>query len=164
MTIRFSALRQYRIAIMPAVLIATVLLLTVQSYAASPEQRCTDLGANCICSEPFQMTAWSSPQSGYWIPNDFPATKPCTQLPGTTGAVVSTDPGVAPQVGTDATALAALPLGNTIARFAKMNDASQPHGGTDAMHMMPGGITPGKRIAVRWYLYYSPNFTFCAVN
>ena len=164
MAIRFSALRQYRLAIVPEVLIVTVLVLTVQSHAASPEQRCTELGANCICSEPFQMTAWSSPQSGYWIPNDFPATKSCTQLPGVTGAVVSTDPGVAPQVGTDATALAALPVGNTIARFAKMNDASQPHGGTDAMHMMSGGITPRKRIAVRWYLYYSPTFNFCAVN
>lgn len=42
-----------------------VLLLLVASPAsparASVEQRCTDLGANCMCSEPLQMTALAGP-------------------------------------------------------------------------------------------------------
>src|SRR5882724_11894631 len=52
------------------ILIATISGFPSQSYAASPEQRCTALGANCTCSEPLQMTALNPVVNSWWDPND----------------------------------------------------------------------------------------------
>src|SRR5438445_7407283 len=48
-------------------------------HTASPEQRCSALGVNCLCSEPLEMTAYVKNASGVdavWNPNDS-TTKQC---------------------------------------------------------------------------------------
>ena len=48
--------------------------LSMAAFAA--EARCGDLGVNCICSEPLQMTGLTPVNVSWWNPNDS-TTKEC---------------------------------------------------------------------------------------
>ena len=136
-------------------LACSFLLVAPPINSNAAEQRCNALGGNCVCSEPLQMTGFTGPLAGWgWNPNDT-TTKQCTLSgsPGTDGWAIDRSARDL-LVSTNPTALSALPSGHAIQRFLAL-----PPGHAGAMY---GGNqwTSGymKRLAVRWYLYYSPDF------
>jgi len=158
MVIRVDVFKQNRLSIVAALIIimmAVTSALPLQSYAASPEQRCAELGANCICSEPFQMTGFTSVFGWDSNPNDS-TTKQCTTSADSPGLAVGRSPG-ALEIGSDSTVLTKLPAGHNVARYLK-----GPEGHTGIFefgHIFKSG-DPTARTAMRWYLFYSPNFEF----
>lgn len=143
------------------VLVALGIFWGAPNEANAAEQRCNALGANCLCSEPFQMTAYTleAVNNGY-NPNDT-STKQCLTNDGTTifrpgpgNGVPSSSP---PEIGSNPTVLAALPAGNTVARYMKGADG---HTGIFETGYKFSSSDPTARTAIRWYLYFSPNFQF----
>lgn len=135
-----------------------LLSVALPAWAVSPETVCTALGANCICSEPFEMTDLGSPFNAVWLkPNDTPTGKECTEEDGIPTGYSIAQPHLDVSVSTDATALAALPAGNTVARFL-----GTPEGYTGILNLghQFTAANPTGRVALRWYRYYSPGFIF----
>ena len=138
-----------------------VLVLTVvgvagalPSQAAAAEQRCNELGAGCVCSEPFNTASYVGGPD-FFNPADS-TTKQCSAEPAVIGgAVVRTSATI---VGSnDATALSRLPSGHGVTRFLTANNN---HEGT---FMAGHGLDVSAsfvRLAARWYVYHSPNFAF----
>jgi hypothetical protein len=127
---------------------------TRPSQAAAAEQRCGELGGNCICSEPFNTTSYVGGPD-FWNPGDS-TTKECSAEPGVNGgAVIRTSATI---VGSnDSTALSRLPSGHRVTRFLTANNN---HEGT---FTAGSGIPISSsivRLAARWYVYHSPNFAF----
>ena len=57
---------------------ALILLVSSTAYAAAPEARCTELGANCLCSEPLNTNVYTSSAEYAWPGGDVtPDTKEC---------------------------------------------------------------------------------------
>jgi len=157
MAFRIDVFKQNRLSIVAALIVvmAVTSALPLQSYAASPEQRCAELGANCICSEPFQMTGFTSVFGWDSNPNDS-TTKQCTTSADNPGLAIGRSPG-ALEIGSDSTVLTKLPTGHNVARYLK-----GPEGHTGIFefgHIFKSG-DPTARTAMRWYLFYSPNFEF----
>ncbi len=122
--------------------------------APAAEQRCTDLGANCVCSEPLNTTTFAGGPD-FWNPADS-TTKQCSVEPASPGgAIVRTSNTITSSA--DATALAALPAGHKVARFVRADDN---HEGT----FFVGNGTPVSssfvRIAARWYIWHTSTFDF----
>jgi len=57
-------------------------LLATPAYAAEPEQRCTELGANCVCAESLNATAVTTHASGYAFNPTNSSTKECGGMDG----------------------------------------------------------------------------------
>ena len=133
-------------------LAALSLIWAVNTQAA--EQRCNDLGASCICSEPLQMTDFADLGDKHWNPNDT-TTKECVQTAARSGSAVVR--GVKPLVSSDSTALAALPPGANVARFVRAEDNHQN------MFFVGNGVPVSAsfvRLAARWYIWHTPTFDF----
>lgn len=120
------------------------------------EQRCDELGVNCVCSEPFLMTGFTkNVDSAFWNPTDT-TTKECGyEVAGHPISRVAQDI----KAQTDATALAR--LGNKIPRFVSSG------AGAAGIFFIGGdinasalGSTYNARMAVRFYTYYSPDYNF----
>lgn len=139
-------------------IVMLLVLLGVASSveAAGNEARCDELGANCVCSEPLQATAYPDYGSNsHWNPNDT-TTKQC-DVEGTPGAAIARN-GWDLEISTDATALSRLPAGHSIARFLKGPEA---HKGIFFVgHQMTSGSTYTPRIAFRYYTYHSDAYNF----
>jgi len=118
------------------------------------EQRCTDLGSSCVCSEPFQMTAFNSGPD-FWDPNDTTSLECGVEAADPNGAIVRTQSDVT--VSTDSTALAALPSGHSVARFAR---ASEGHGGTFYVGHGQAVSSSFVRLAARFYQWRPSTFQF----
>ena len=93
----------------------------------------------------------------HWGANDT-SSQQCSQ-DGVTGAVVQRNGGA--EVSTDATALAALPAGHSIARFLKGQDN---HLGTYFVGNYTAVASSIVRLAARWYSYHTPTFDFQGEN
>lgn len=136
-----------------AIMLAASLLL-LATNAQAEEQRCSELNANCICSEPFEMASFSSGPD-FWNPTDS-STKQCSVEQAVVGgAIVRTGSDVT--ASTDATALAALPPGHSVSRFVR---AGNDHQGT---FYAGNGIPVSSsfvRLAARWYVWHTPTFDF----
>jgi len=154
MATNFDVLKRRRLLIVAAVLAVVLSGLSLPSYAGSPEQRCSQLGGNCLCSEPLQMTGFTR-FSDYLKPNDS-TTKACNTEGVGDGYTIlrQTDDLIG---SSDATILSKLPTGNSVARVLK---GPEGHNGIWNLGHMLSGSDPTARYAVRWYLYYSPNFQF----
>lgn len=126
------------------------------------EQRCNALGANCVCSEPLQMTGYTNldPPNGYfWNPNDSTTLECNGGLGSAVGyAVTMQDLLNRSTISSDATILAALPAGNTVQRFLKYNEGFT--GQFFLGHDFFSSLQFSTRVAMRWYEYYSPNYGF----
>jgi hypothetical protein len=120
------------------------------------EQRCTDLGSSCICSEPLQATAYTEPSNDYKNPNDTSSLQ-CSQDGVSGGAITRTADDVV--ASTDATALAALPSGHSVARFMRAGD---DHEGTFYLGNNAAVDSAFVRLAARWYIYHTPTYDFKA--
>jgi hypothetical protein len=145
-----------RMAIRPVYVLAASALLIAATGASAQEQRCQDLGANCICSEPLQMTSLTNLGDSHFNPTDSTTAQCTVEGAGvyTGGAVVR---GSGALVSTDATAMAALPLGNSVSRFLRGQDDHQ------SMFFVGHGLPVSSsfaRIAARWYIWHTPTFDF----
>jgi len=120
------------------------------------EQRCTDLGSNCICSEPLQATSYPESSNDFKNPNDTSSLE-CSQDGVTGGAITRTADDVV--ASTDATALAALPSGHSVSRFVR---AADNHEGTFMLGHNTSVSSGNARVAARWYIYHTPTFDFAA--
>ena len=136
-------------------LLCVVLAASLVTVAKAQERRCTELGVNCICSEPLQMTVLTPVASSWYNPNDS-ITKQCNGENVAPGAAIvrNTNDLV---IGSDPTVLAALPGRSTVARYLQ-----GPPGHTGIFflgHTFTGG-EPTARTAIRWYRYYSSDYAF----
>jgi hypothetical protein len=139
--------------------IAVIVLLLLWSLPALAEEaRCTELGANCFCSEPFQMTGFTQSGGGsFWNPTDS-TTKECTTEAANHPISRNTQD---IQVSTDATAMAALPAGHTAARFVRAGNGHTGIFWMGSSTAIPASYT---RIAARWYIWHTPVFDFKPEN
>ncbi|MFO0701269.1 MAG: hypothetical protein U0236_18775 [Nitrospira sp.] len=136
-----------------------ILTLVWTSNANAAERRCNDLGANCVCSEPLQATAYINyGTNSHWNPND--TTNLECNGEGLPGAAVVRNAGSTVDLlaSTNATALSRLPAGHQVQRFLA---GPQNHKGVwFTGHTMPDSTTFAKRIAIRYYIYHSADYTF----
>lgn len=121
------------------------------------EQRCTDLGSNCICSEPVNTATFTEVSAAYWSPDDT-TTKQCTNAQSIPeGFIEFSEFSANYQVVTSGEMFDALPnLDPSITHIVRTNVSS---GGAFMGHEF-ADADPDGRIAVRFYLYRSPAFTF----
>jgi hypothetical protein len=140
-----------------ASLIALFAGWTLTSDSTAAEQRCDELGQNCICSEPLNGTL-SRIGSSWYNPKDS-VTKECTvedfSLPTLRGAALTRNADdLRPTNGSSI--LAALPAGHRIGTVIRAPE------GYDGLwflgHYFGNDNQFVKRLAVRWYRYYSPNY------
>lgn len=137
-----------------ACLLAILLGFATDSYAV--EQRCNELGANCVCSEPLNTNSYS-----YSSPALNPAdstTKQCN-MEGFAGAAVTRNAN--DLFGSNDSAVRALlPAGNQVNYFLR-----GPDGHTGVYWLGANLGSPFvKRAAIRLYVFYSSNFEFAYMN
>lgn len=132
-----------------AIVTGLLLLLVTPVYAV--EATCAANPSVCLCSAQLQMTGFTR-FSDYLKPND-----------GSTCSTEGVSPGYAilrtsdDLIGSsDATIMAALPLGNTVTRVLKGPEGH--NGGWNIGHLFSSA--PNARVSTRWYLYYSSNFVW----
>ena len=137
----------------------TILLITAVTLPVRAEEaRCGQLGASCVCSEPFQMTSFTHPVGAWnWNPNDS-TTKECGEE--AVGAPIARN--TQDLIGSlDATALSKLPTGNSVSRFM-----TAPTGHTSTFFVGATttiknlGATFNRRVSMRGYIYHSPEYNF----
>jgi hypothetical protein len=143
-----------RLILVALLLIGGQFLASAQVEAAGNEARCGELGTSCICSEPFNTTAFVGGPD-FWNPADT-TTKECSVEPAVLGgAVVRTSNTI--RGSNDATAMAALPSAHTNSFFVRAEDN---HEGT----FFAGNGLPVSssfvRLAARFYIYHSPTFDY----
>jgi len=138
------------------VILLMMLFSASVAAAAGNEARCTELGANCVCSEPLQATAYPDYGTGsHWNPNDT-TTKEC-DVEGTPGAAIARN-GWDLFPSTDSTALSRLPAGHSVSRF--LGSPASHKGIFFVGHQMANDTTYVKRIAFRYYIYHSDAYNF----
>jgi hypothetical protein len=118
------------------------------------EQRCTDLGANCLCSQPMNAPTYTELQANtYWAPDETSA-KPCSMSESEPGAVISYDQ-FSYQVESSGAMFSALPnLDPSIDYFLRTTSGA---GGGFHGHEFPNSAPDG-RISLRWYRYHSSDW------
>ena len=130
-----------------------------EASSTAAEQRCNDLGANCLCSEPFQMTSFAQ-DTAWYNPNDSTINQCNGENVGTGETIVRPDGSNPPQVGSDPAVLAALPPGHSLQRYFRTNEGYT--GIYELGHYLgvnnPDPPQTYARVATRWYMYFSPNF------
>jgi hypothetical protein len=142
-------------------------VLAIAAQAEAAEGRCTELGANCKCSEPLQATSYSGwpgqAKSVYWNPNDT-TTKQCNGQFSPTGPeigyVISRgnvgDPfDFFPTM--EQAVLNALPVGHAVSRV--LRSPAGYTGGFGIDYTWDSGNVEAARRAQRFYVYYSPDYT-----
>jgi hypothetical protein len=135
-----------------AILLPTLSLLW-GSFVQAAEQRCTDLGSNCLCSEPMNTTTFAGGPP-FWNPADS-TTKECSTEGVTGGAISRNDNDISGSA--DSTAIAALPPGHTLAHFMR---ASDQHDGIFFAGNGQSVSSSFVRIAARWYIWHTTTFDF----
>src|SRR5437667_10094073 len=121
MTVPWVRLHKIKCALVTAALALIVLRVTTlrtRAVLIGDEQRCKNLGANCVCSEPFNTNVIQRIEPSWFDPIDG-VVKECST--GITGAPIErNDNDVFGD--NNATALAALPRGNQVSYFARGAD------------------------------------------
>lgn len=137
--------------------VALWMLASVDAMAV--ESRCTELGANCLCSDTLNAAGPlvdPGPDNYTWTIDDG-ATKDCIFWGGS-GVIEMNDASIGIlSVSSDATILSALPAGHSVGFFLKASDSyngiwSNGHKIADATTMV--------RRSMRFYVYVSPNFQY----
>jgi hypothetical protein len=122
--------------------------------SAATEQRCNELGVNCVCSEPF-----NAPTHTYKAPNYYfnDSDKPCSlEAPGS-GLVRNPVRNSSDLFMTDDRAI----VGRLTS--APIYVVRGPDGHVSLWfvgHLFNDATRFMKRMAYRWYVYYSPNYEF----
>lgn len=117
--------------------------------ATDSEQRCRDLGSNCVCSEPLNTTTLTVESTNWMDPGDS-TVSPCDFLGDSSGKFIES---LLSLTGTNsATILDALPAAHTVSYVVR--GPSGHSGSWFAGTKVPGG-TPTARRSVRFYVYFS---------
>jgi len=149
---------------MKVLILVLSLLLADTSYAATnPEQRCTDLGVNCICAESANdggtLTQLSNGNDWQFSGS---TTKQCTLEPDTTDGISMRRSSNDLTLSTDSTALSLLPSGHSVSTFvARPNNTVFIWDGPG--HTIEAGKFL-KRTAMRWYVYHTSDYDFSGDN
>jgi hypothetical protein len=145
------------------ILVMCIYIIVFSAPAFAMEAACSALGENCACSEPLNTNsvsrAYPDTNTTTYNPGDT-STKECNRLKfidhtdGTNGNLVTPT-----NAASDPTMFSALPAGHSLSYVYK-GPTSMP--GTYTWYMGFDGINsyPYKRVAARWYIYYSPTYTF----
>lgn len=142
-------------SIMPWILLALLSLHSGVALAAGNEARCTELGANCIASEPLNTNSYTDLSGGqYWSANDTTTKKATNDV---TGAVAATSSGFPATPINSGAAITALPVGHTVTWVLK-----EPTGGGDTQSFAHKYATsdPTALRSFRFYRYYDPTHVF----
>jgi hypothetical protein len=150
----FCAPRYLLSGVLSIVACFLVLLTTSVGPVFAAEQRCGQLGANCVCSEPFNTTALPKVSGSWYNPGDS-TTKQCTTSAVQGGAIERNSSDLFGD--NNAAAMAALPSGRSITHFVR---GPEGHLGIFFAGHTHNSDTFVKRLAVRFYIYHSPNFQF----
>ncbi len=138
-------------------LVGALAMSNGQAMAAN-EARCTELGTNCIGSEPLNTATYTDPVDNHnWNPSDTNSPDKELNLEGGTGDVINTSGTVSTLTGvTTGEMFTAMPATKSasIVYLAK-----GPVGGSAGFigHSF-SGASPTARRAYRWYEYYSTDF------
>lgn len=147
---------------------ALLLLSSIPTLAA--EQRCTDLGAECVCSEPLNTNSLvlspdSPTGSGFYNPADS-TTKECRDYQPTSpdlgGLAILTPTARDLFASNSGEEITNLPAGHTNTYVAR-----RPEGHTGGWELGTGfdRMPAGKaRFAARWYIYYSAVYDYAFEN
>jgi hypothetical protein len=124
--------------------------------SAANEQRCNDLGANCICSEPLNTSTYTQDVNAYFNPADTTVSdKQCLRANGFPGTVLEDGAGFRYAIDTSGVMFTALPNKSpTITRLLRTQEGG---GGQFMGENFPAGA-PSARRAFRFYMYYSSNY------
>ncbi len=148
-----------------AALTGCLLLCLSRGVSLATEQRCTELGVNCVCSEPFNTATFASISwSGgactgggcYFNPSDSTVKECSYEVSGYPIATYSDFHG-----SNNATALSRLPAGNTVQRVAARGEGAAGTWWLGGNLISEGlGATYNARMSIRFYAYHSPNYNF----
>jgi|SRR5215469_1911564 len=137
------------VAGMVLAMVGTFFLAATDS-SAETEQRCKELGGNCVCSEPFNAPSYTYRAPNYSF-ND--SDTPCSLEAAGSGLarnssdlVMTNDRGIVGR-------LTSAPIYVVRGPEGQVNLWNVGHYFNDATRFL-------KRMAYRWYVYYSPNFEF----
>src|SRR5215831_6150670 len=128
-----------------------IFFVAATDSSAATEQRCKELGVNCVCSEPFNAPSYTYRAPGFYYFND--SDKPCSlEAPGSGLVRTSSD----------------LFMTNDRAIVGRLTSAPiyvirGPEGHVNLWfvgHFVNDATRFMKRMAYRWYVYYSANFEF----
>ena len=125
--------------------------------AYSEEQRCNELGANCICAESLDTNAFTVANSFFLNPDNSTVKECSLELQN---AVVSAVPASKVIVGNDVSVLNAMPPAHTVSNYLRGIDG---HTGIFYVgHNMDfTGVSQYiKRTSMRFYVYHSPDYEF----
>src|SRR5438552_2673174 len=108
-----------------AIVLAAASLLWAANASAANEQRCTDLGANCVCSEPMNTNVWvdDAGDTQNWNPGDTTSSdKQCGDYNGWPHAPLSTSsPGMQAAPASSGEDIDALPAGHSLTHVLRLN-------------------------------------------
>src|SRR5882724_7728252 len=139
-------------------ILIALLLILAPARAVAQEARCTELGSNCICSEPMNTSTFTLPVSDWTIGFPDGGTRKCAYL-GIAGVAGEIPPASRNQIfmSNNATVLNALTGTGNPTRVI-----SGVEGQTGAWQMGHSDIPSSNqaRVALRVYRYYSPTFEF----
>lgn len=144
-------------------LLLVAVLYGLPPLAAANEARCDELGANCICNEPYNTDTWANVSTWWYDPADTTgADKECNNE-GVAGTAYSGDGfGLTiDTVGSNPTMFAALPSGANITFIPRSAEGA---GNGSFATRFRSGVDPTARQGIRFYRYYSPNFQFTDVT
>jgi len=138
-------------------LVALIVAVMSASHSFAAEQRCNELGENCVCSEPLNSTLRRIGSS--WYNPDDSTTLECTvenfSLPSLRGAAITRNADDLRPTN-ESFVMRALPAGHRISSVIR---APERYGGLWFVgHYYGNDKKFVKRMAVRWYRYYSPNY------
>jgi hypothetical protein len=128
--------------------------------AEAAEARCTELGANCVCSEPLQMTGFTGFNDAFWNPSDSTDSKQCNGEGDGLGVgfTITRNGATLDLFGEgDATVLSRLPAGHSVSRYLRGPDDHQ--GTWFTGHTFSTSTQYAARLAMRFYTYQSDDFT-----
>ena len=150
--VRRTVLERYLI---PCIIVGIGMFWITNAQAAN-ELRCTELGNNCIASEPLNTDTFVQNTNAYWNPADT-TTKEMSLANGFPGACIE-------ESGFDTNHIAATSgeMFNALPRIApsiRFLLRTANGGGNFLGHTLPASA-PTARAAFRWYMYFSPTFQF----
>lgn len=136
-----------------------IFLALFATSSSAEEQRCKELGANCVCSEPLNTNILVKKGDSWYNPADS-VQKECSKVPSIPGSALERNSN--DLFGSnDSTVLAKLPSGHQVNYFVR---GPNGHVGMWAVGEGYLGSKFVKRAAARWYIYHSPDFEFAGEN
>lgn len=129
----------------------TISILFFTNIANAEEQRCKNLGVNCICSEPLNTSTWVNANGNAFFNPADTTTKECSASGVAPGAVLEDGSGFLYQSVSSGPAVSALPAGHTITYVLRTNDG---RGGQALSHKFAASAPTALR-SFRFYRYYS---------